>query len=143
MRVKSSNLMSTLAAFAIAKICNTALVEPPSAITMVMAFSKASLVMISLGFISCLSNSNTAAPARSQSNLLSFEMAAWAELLGKLIPSASIADAIVLAVYMPPQEPAPGIALASISASSASSIWLLALAPTASKTDTTSSFLSL
>ena len=39
---------------------------------------------------------------------------------------------------MLPQEPAPGIALASISASSASSIWLLALAPTASKTATSS-----
>ena len=126
-----------------AKICNTALVEPPSAMTIVMAFSKASLVIMSLGLIFCLSNSNTAAPARSQSNLLSFEIAAWAELFGRLMPSASIADAIVFAVYMPPQEPAPGMALASISASSASFISLLALAPTASKTETTSSFLSL
>ena len=37
-----------------------------------------------------------------------------AELLGKLMPSASIADAIVFAVYMPPHEPAPGIATSSI-----------------------------
>lgn len=29
-------------------------------------------------------------------------------LYGRDIPSASIADAIVLAVYMPPQAPAPG-----------------------------------
>ena len=33
------------------------------------------------------------------------EIAACAELFGRLSPSASIADAIVLAVYMPPHEP--------------------------------------
>ena len=43
------------------------------------------------------------------------EMAAMAELFGRLIPMASIAEAIVLAVYIPPQEPAPGIDLDSIS----------------------------
>ena len=37
-----------------------------------------------------------------------------AELLGKLIPSASIALAIVFAVYIPPHDPGPGIAHDSI-----------------------------
>ena len=143
MREKSSRVISTLPALAIASICKTALVEPPRAITTVMAFSKALRVMMSRGLIFCLRSSSTAAPARSQSRCLSSDIATWEELLGKLIPNASIAEAMVLAVYMPPQEPAPGMALASIAASSASSILLLALAPTASNTETTSSFLSL
>ena len=57
------------------------------------------------------------------------------------MPKASIAEAIVFAVYIPPQEPAPGMALASISASSASSILLFALARRPLRnTETTSSF---
>ena len=70
--------------------------------------------------------SSTASPARSQSVCLSAEMAAWAEELGRDMPRASIAEAMVLAVYIPPQEPAPGMAQDSISASSVSSILLLA-----------------
>ena len=42
------------------------------------------------------------------------EIASCAELLGRLIPSASIADAMVFAVYMPAQEPGPGIAVRSM-----------------------------
>ena len=53
-------------------------------------------------------------------------------------PSASIAEAIVLAVYMPPQEPAPGKACCSTSASSASVILPAACWPTASNTETMS-----
>ena len=45
-----------------------------------------------------------------QSSSLAGEMAFCAELLGRLMPSASMALAMVLAVYMPPQEPAPGMA---------------------------------
>src|SRR5947208_12515297 len=88
----------------------TALVEPPSAITTVIAFSKAFLVMMSNGRMPPLSMSMTAAPARRQSSFLASEMAFWAELLGRLIPKASIALAIVLAVYIPPHDPGPGIA---------------------------------
>ena len=143
MRVKSSSVISTFDALAIAKICNTALVDPPSAMTTVIAFSNASFVIISLGRMPFSSKLSTAAPARSQSRFLSSDTAACAELLGKLIPSASIADAIVFAVYIPPHDPAPGIAFASISASSASSILLFARAPTASNTETTSNFFSL
>ena len=50
-----------------------------------------------------------------------------AELLGRLSPIASIAQAIVLAVYIPPHEPGPGIAQRSISPSWASLIAPLAL----------------
>src|SRR5215469_18736306 len=97
-----------------AKRCSTALVDPPRAITTVMAFSNASLVMISDGRIPRLSRFTTAAPAAAESFSFSFETAACAELLGRLIPNASIAEAIVLAVYIPPQEPGPGIAQDSI-----------------------------
>ena len=90
--------------------CSTALVEPPSAMTTVMAFSKAFFVRMSSGRMPCLSISTTHAPARRQSSILAGEMAFCAELLGRLMPSASMALAMVLAVYMPPQEPGPGMA---------------------------------
>ena len=50
------------------------------------------------------------------------------------IPSASAAEAIVLAVYIPPQEPSLGQADFSTALSWASSIFPLLRAPTASKT---------
>ena len=54
------------------------------------------------------------------------------------MPSASIADAIVFAVYMPAHDPGPGIAVDSTSLSSASPILPDACAPTASNTETMS-----
>ena len=99
---------------AMANRCKTALVEPPRAMIMVMAFSNAFFVIISLGRILALRSLTAALPASTQSFVLSAEMAAWAELPGKLMPIASMAEAMVLAVYMPPQEPAPGIAVFSI-----------------------------
>ena len=45
------------AARAMASRCSTALVEPPSAITTVIAFSKAARVMMSRGLMSALSSS--------------------------------------------------------------------------------------
>jgi hypothetical protein len=50
------------------------------------------------------------------------------------MPRASIAEDIVLAVNMPPQEPAPGHAWHSIALSRASSMRPAARSPTASKT---------
>ncbi|CAB4701399.1 unannotated protein [freshwater metagenome] len=47
MRWKSSSVKSTSASWAMASKCRTAFVEPPSAITIVIAFSKAFLVKIS------------------------------------------------------------------------------------------------
>jgi hypothetical protein len=49
-----------------------------------------------------------AAPARRHSSPLPASSAGTDELNGSDRPSASIATAIVLAVYMPPQAPAPG-----------------------------------
>ncbi len=104
----------------------------------VIAFSNASLVIISLGLMSLFSKLSTASPARKQSLFLSSDIASCDEELGRLIPNASIAEAIVFAVYMPPHEPGPGMAVDSICSSSISLISLLARLPTASKTLTTS-----
>ena len=55
MREKSSIVSLTSAAWAIASRCSTALVEPPSAMTTVMAFSNAFFVMMSRGLMPFLS----------------------------------------------------------------------------------------
>ena len=136
--VKSSMDNSTSAECAIARRCSTALVEPPRAITTVMAFSKALRVMISRGRIPFSNKWSTAAPASKLSRFLSSLIAAWAELLGRLMPRASMADAMVLAVYIPPQDPAPGMAVSSTSCNSSSEYSPLACLPTASNTDTIS-----
>ena len=81
--------------------------------------------------------------AFSQSSIFCLEIAACDELPGKLIPRASIADAIVFAVYIPPQEPGPGIAFVSILVSSFFVIRPFENSPTASKTETISIFLLL
>ena len=109
MRVKSSIASFTPAACAIASRCSTALVDPPSAMTVVIAFSNALLRQdVARADAALDAARTTAAPARAQSSRLSSEMAACAELFGRLSPSASIAEAIVFAVYMPPHDPAPG-----------------------------------
>ena len=101
------------AACAIASRCSTALVEPPSATVTAMAFSKALRVRMSEGRSPARSSCTTASPARRQSSRLAALTASCAELFGRLSPSASIAEAMVLAVYMPPQLPGPGIAVRS------------------------------
>ena len=79
-----------------------------------------------------------ASPARRQSVRFASETASCAELSGRLKPKASTADAIVFAVYMPAQEPGPGIAVDSTSLSSASETLPAAWPPTASKMETRS-----
>ncbi|MNI74141.1 hypothetical protein D3C73_1302080 [compost metagenome] len=91
--------------------------------TSVIAFSKASLVMISRGYSSFFSSSTTALPASTHSADLSAAIAEVEEEPGRLMPSASAAEAIVLAVYIPPQEPAPGQTWHSIWCSSSSLIF--------------------
>ena len=88
--------------------CSTALVDPPTAMTSVIAFSNAFGVRMSSGLRSFSSSSRTAAPARRHSSALPSLSAGSDELYGSDSPSASMATAIVLAVYMPPQAPAPG-----------------------------------
>ena len=57
----------------------------------------------------------TARPALRQSIRLASETASWAELFARLMPSASIAEAMVLAVYIPAHDPGPGMAVDSTS----------------------------
>jgi hypothetical protein len=138
MRVKSSSSSRTFAACAIASRCRTALVEPLNAITIVIAFSKAERVRICDGVTPAFTSLTTAFPASSQSLILRRDTASCAELFGKLMPRASIAEAIVFAVYMPAQLPGPGIAVRSISRISRAEIAPLAKAPRASNTEITS-----
>ena len=108
------------------------------AITVVMAFSNALRVRMSRGRRLAWISRTTAAPAAAESRFLSSETAACAELFGKLKPSASIAEAMVFAVYIPPHEPAPGHACCSRSANAASDSFPAACCPTASNTETMS-----
>ena len=77
-------------------------------------------------------------PASFASIFLFGETAVIAELFGRLSPIASMAQAIVFAVYIPPHEPGPGIAHLSISPNCLSVIEPFALCPTASNTLTIS-----
>ncbi len=122
MRVKSASVSSTRASCAIASRCSTAFVEPPSAMTVVIAFSKASLLRMSDGLMPRLMQRHDGLAGAAAVVGLALDTASCAELFARLRPRASIADAIVLAVYMPAQEPGPGIAVDSTSLSSASSI---------------------
>ena len=87
---------------------STALVEPPSAMMTVSALSNAARVMICFGVICRSRSTRMAAPARRHSAALSGSVAGVEELYGSVMPSASDAVDIVLAVYMPPHAPAPG-----------------------------------
>jgi hypothetical protein len=75
-----------------------------------MAFSKAFFVMMSRGLMPRLEHVHDGGAGAAAVVHFAGEMASWAELLGRLMPSASMALAMVLAVYMPPQEPGPGMA---------------------------------
>ena len=108
MRWKSSMVRGTPTAFAMAIRWSTALVEPPRIVMTVMAFSNASLVMMSRGFRSRSINKRMAAPTRAHSSRLAGLLAGIEELKGRLMPIASIAEAMVLAVYIPPHAPGPG-----------------------------------
>ncbi len=94
--------------FAIAIRWITALVDPPNAITTVSAFSNALSVMMSRGFKSFSNKARIAFAAFTDSFDFSLLSAGLDEVKGNAMPSASIADAIVLAVYIPPHAPAPG-----------------------------------
>ena len=95
----------------IAKICNTAFVDPPKTVINLTAFSIDFLVIISLGFISFLIKFKIELAIIFFSFDLSLLTAGFDELYGSDIPMASIADDMVLAVYIPPQAPGPGQAL--------------------------------
>jgi hypothetical protein len=65
---------------AIAIKCSTALVDPPSAMTITIAFRNDFSVMMSLGFRSIFSNSNRYFPARWHSSIFSGSSAGVDEL---------------------------------------------------------------
>src|SRR3989338_147912 len=118
--------------------CNTALVDPPRAITTVIAFSNAFFVIIIFGVIFFLIRVTICSPAFLHSSFFSGYTAGVDEDCGKLIPKDSIAEDIVLAVYIPPHAPGPGHALHSIHLNSSLEIFPALYFPTASKMDTIS-----
>ena len=131
-RRKSSRLSSTPASRAMASRCRTPLVEPPSAITSVIAFSNAGLVMIWRAVMPCLSRFTTASPERWANTSRRRSTAGGAAEPGSDMPRASATEAIVLAVYMPPHAPSPGQIARSIRSTSSRLILPARQAPTAS-----------
>ena len=112
---------------------STALVEPPSAMTTAMAFSKAGLVMIWRAVMPWRSRLTTASPERWAKPSRRRSTAGGAAEPGSDMPMASATDAIVLAVYMPPQAPSPGQIARSILSTCSRLILPARQAPTASK----------
>ena len=109
------------------------MVEPPSAIAMVIAFSKAGLVMIMRAVMPSRSMLTTASPDLCANPSRRRSTAGGDELPGSDIPSASATLAIVLAVYAPPHAPSPGQIARSISSTFSRVILPARQAPTASK----------
>ena len=128
----SSTVKSMPTSRAMAIRCSTALVEPPEAATAAVAFSKARRVRISEGRRSASSTRIASRPISSEAGRLAGSMAGM-ELkpTGEMPRSSSTID-IVLAVYWPPQAPAPGQATASSSRRSASLMRPAETAPMAS-----------
>ena len=98
MRRKSSIVRSTSASWAMASRCSTALVEPPKAMTTAMAFSKASLVMMSRAVMPRRSSSTTASPDLRAYMSRRRSVAGGAAEPGIDMPIASATAAMVLAV---------------------------------------------
>ena len=109
------------------------MVEPPSAITTVIAFSNASRVMIWRAVMPRRSSPTTASPDRCAKPSRRRSTAGGAAEPGSDIPIASPTAAIVFAVYMPPQAPSPGQIARSIRSTSSRLILPARQAPTASK----------
>ena len=109
------------------------MVEPPEAQTQAIAFSSESRVITLLGLMSSTRTLITSSPIFSATVPLSSSSAGTIAEPPALIPSASKAQAIVLAVNWPPQAPAPGLATPSSSCSSSSLMSPALWAPIASK----------
>ena len=96
---------STSASFAMAVTCNTVLVEPPRAISTIIAFSKESEDKMSRGFKSSFTNPTTLSPVALATLNLSALTAGGVAHPGSDIPNASVTHAIVFAVNMPLHDP--------------------------------------
>ena len=114
MRSKSSIVHATSAAEAMARKCSTALVDPPVAITSEIAFSMDLRVMMSRGFRSFLIASTSTFADCAAESAFSGSGEAICDEPSRLTPSASKADDIVFAVYMPPHAPTLGQAFLSM-----------------------------
>ena len=119
------------------------MVEPPKAVIKTIAFSNDFLDIISRGFKSKLIKFFIASPILLISFNFSIETAGIEELLGRVNPITSIAEAIVLAVYIPPQAPAPGHAFLIIQSKSFFFNFPETCSPQASNAETISSFCDL
>ena len=98
-----------------------------------MAFSNALRVRIWRGSNCRWIAATSTLPDSAALSAFSLSSAAMVEEYIRLIPIASKTEDMVLAVYMPPHEPAPGQARRSTSSSSASVILPALNCPTASK----------
>ena len=98
--------------------CSTALVEPPVAATEAMAFSNAARVTMSRGRNPFFTASTISRPHRTATSSLRASTCGTAAVPNGDSPMNSITVAMVLAVYCPPQAPAPGQAEFSMSSSS-------------------------
>ena len=98
------------------------------------AFSMDWRVTMSRGFKSAFTASTSTRAACFAEFCVSSCGFAIVDEYGRLMPSASKAELIVLAVYMPPHEPLPGIARRSIWQKSSSFMRPAVNSPTASNT---------
>ena len=111
------------ASWAIASRCSTALVEPPSAMTTAIAFSNASLVMMSPRGDPRLDQLDDGlARPRARTRRGGGPAPAGRRSRAATCPAPRPPTAIVLAVYMPPQAPSPGQIARSIASSSSAVI---------------------
>ncbi len=108
-------------------------VDPPSAMSTRMAFSKAFLVITFRGVRSSFTSPTTRLPLSKAILRFSPDTARAVAQPGRLMPSDSVTQAMVLAVNMPWQEPGPGQAQVSSSARSLSDSSPFRTLPTASK----------
>ena len=132
-RSKSAIVMSTWASWAMAGMCSVVLVEPPSAMSMRMAFSSDCFVTILRAVTPSRTSATMRSPAACASRIFFDDPASADAVPVRLKPIASVRHAIVLAVYRPWQEPSPGQASISIFSASSSVILPAWQSPTASK----------
>ena len=125
------------ASWASAGRCSVAFVLPPVAATTAAAFSSDLRVTICRGRGPSRSRRITASPARSAYTSRDSSTAGGLAEPGSARPIASDTYAMLLAVYCPPQEPAPGQATFSSAVSSSSVMVPAECLPTPSNTSST------
>jgi hypothetical protein len=119
---KSESGIFTPNSEAIAGRCRQVLVEPPMAISALIAFLKLAALTYFRGQRCSLTRRTISRPV-CLAILAFLSLSAWeVPLPGRLRPSTSVRQDIVFAVNSPAQDPGPGHACLSISATSISAI---------------------